>query len=162
MYVFKELGVGVTTCGKVMLMRTKKFLSQWVDCTGYYQIVFRVDGKKKYIRVHRLIAKAYLEDIKGKPQVNHIDGNKLNNSICNLEYASNSENTQHGYDNNLYYSKKRSYPVFAIDKETKERLEFSSIRSMCECLGVNRKTVSNILSGVKKTNNYKYDFEYGL
>ena len=126
---------------------------------GYYQISFRVDGVKKYVRVHRLIAETLLPNPLNLPMVNHKDGNKLNNDLSNLEWCNNSHNTQEAYDNNLYKSKHRC-SVKAIDKETKENFEFTSIRQCAEHLGLNRKTITSILKGIKTTNNYKYDFEY--
>ncbi len=49
------------------------------------------------VTLHRIIAEAFIEKEKGKPEVNHIDGNKLNNSIENLEWCNRSENVQHSY-----------------------------------------------------------------
>lgn len=134
-------------------------LCKWVDNTGYYQVVIRVNKKKKYIRVHRLIAETLIENPNNLPQVNHKDGNKLNNSIENLEWCTNSYNTQEGYNNNLYHSKKRSHAVKAIHKETKEEFNFKSIRECSEKLQLNRKTITVILKN-NKTNNYPYDFFY--
>lgn len=140
-----------------------KSICQWVDNVGYKQVVLYLNNKRKYMRIHRLVALAYIPNPDNLPQVNHIDGNKLNNNIGNLEWSTNKDNTQHGYDNGLYYSKKRSHPILVYDKTTKDLLySFKSIRSLSETLNLNRKTVSSILNGTKKTNNYKYIFEYDL
>ena len=90
--------------------------------------------------------------------VNHIDGDKLNNNAKNLEWISNSKNTQHAYDSNLYRSTYRC-GVKAIHKITGEEFIFKSIRSCANELGLNRKTITSILKG-KKANNYDYKFEY--
>lgn len=135
-------------------------ISKWVDNTGYYQVVFRIDGKRKYIRIHRLIAETLLPNPENLSQVNHIDGNKLNNSLENLEWVSNAQNTQHGYNNNLYHSKKRCHAVIATHKITNEIYEFKSIRECADCLELNRKTITAILKGSKLTNNYDYNFKY--
>lgn len=140
-----------------------KPICQWIDNVGYKQSVIRVDGKRKYLRIHRLVAIAFIQNPDDLPQVNHIDCNKLNNNVDNLEWVDNKTNTQHGYDNNLYYSKKRSHPILVYDKLNDSFLyRFKSIRSLCADLGLNRKTVSNILNGTKETNNYPYIFEYDL
>lgn len=134
-------------------------LSQWIDNVGYYQVVFRINGKRKYIRVHRLIAETLLPNPKNLQQIDHIDGNKLNNKLSNLEWVSNAINTQRGYDNNLYLFPTRSYAISAIEKGTSKKYIFKSIRACSEYLHLNRKTISAILNH-KKTNNYNYDFSY--
>ena len=140
--------------------RNKKLMkSKWVDNTGYYQIVLRKDKKKHHVRIHRLMALQFIPNPDNLPQVNHKDGNKLNNSVDNLEWVSNSDNTKHGYDNKLYHTKKRKISIKTTHKITREIKIFSSIRECSKQLGLNRKTISNILYGIKKTNNYDYEFE---
>ena len=137
----------------------KKFISRWEDNVGYYQVVLYKNGKKKHIRVHRLVAQYFVSNPHNKKQVNHIDGNKLNNNFENLEWVSNSENTKHGYDNGLYRSRKRSHSILVKTKDGQAVGIFPSIRNLSEVLGLNRKTVTSILKN-EKTNNYKYLFEY--
>ena len=72
----------------------------------------------------------------------------------------NSKNTQHGYDNNLYKYKSRSHPINVYDKNGIYLTTYKSIRSLCEDLKLNRKTVTSILKKEKLTNNYNYLFEY--
>ena len=52
--------------------------------------------------IHRLVAITFLDNPNNKLTVNHKDGNKLNNHLCNLEWATYSENCKHSYDNNLH------------------------------------------------------------
>lgn len=137
-------------------------ICQWIDNVGYYQCNLYKDGKRYFKRVHKLTAETFIENPNNLPQVNHIDGNKLNNNINNLEWITNSENTKHGYDNNLYhFGTSRNYPVNVYSKKTHQLINtYTSIRKLCEDLGLNRKTVSAILNGQKATNNYDYLFEY--
>ena len=107
-----------------------------------------------------MVAKAFIPNPDNLPQVNHKDGNKLNNSIKNLEWSTNSDNTQHGYDNGLYKYKSRCHAVNVYTKQGKYLRTYKSIRSMCDYLHINRKTVTMILKGEKVTNNYDYLFEY--
>lgn len=147
--------------GNIFDTKRKKFMCQWIDTVGYYQCVLKDNNNKKcYKRVHRLVALSFIPNPDNLPQVNHKDGNKLNNNIKNLEWCTNSENTQHGYDNNLYHSKRRCHAVRATTKDGKFSKEYTSIRSMCKDLHINRKTVTMILKGEKTTNNYNYLFEY--
>lgn len=70
-------------------------LNPWIE-NGYYRIGLRLDnGVIKYRFVHRLVALTFIDKIKGKPYVNHIDGNKLNNNVDNLEWCTPKENVHH-------------------------------------------------------------------
>ena len=68
---------------------------------GYvYQMLYK-KGKEKLLRVHRLVAMAFLPNPNNLPQVNHKDGNKQNNSVDNLEWCEQSDNMKHAYKNGL-------------------------------------------------------------
>jgi|SRR5690554_3762970 len=69
---------------------------------GYYDCrINNKDGKKKSPRIHRLVAEVFVDAVEGKPIVNHIDGNKLNNNADNLEWSTHSENIDHAITNGL-------------------------------------------------------------
>lgn len=75
-----------------------KQLSPATDKGGYkYVCLTDLNKKSKFKYVHRLMAESFLKPIPGKEFVNHIDGDKSNNYISNLEYVSKSENTIHAY-----------------------------------------------------------------
>ncbi len=135
-----------------------KLICQWVDNVGYLQVKLRKDGKWHYKRVHRLVAEHFIPNPNNLPQVNHIDGNKTNNNVNNLEWIDNKNNTQHGYDNNLYHSKKRCITIEVYDKQWNYINTYKSIRETSEMLHINRKTLSRILFD-NKENNYEYNFK---
>lgn len=62
---------------------------------GYLRVYLSKNGKRKHHKVHRLVARAFIPNPDNKPQVNHIDGNKHNNSITNLEWVTDEENKLH-------------------------------------------------------------------
>lgn len=74
------------------------WLRQRPNTWGYMSVVLNVDGKKKTVTVHRLVAATYLANPLGLPQVNHLDGNKQNNNTSNLEWVTAAQNIRHSYD----------------------------------------------------------------
>lgn len=69
----------------------------WISTTGYYTVCLsnREIKLKPKMRVHRLVALAFLENPEEKKYINHIDANKLNNNLENLEFCTHQENMQH-------------------------------------------------------------------
>lgn len=65
---------------------------------GYQMVRLMIDGKSKSKALHRLVAELFLANPAGYAEVNHKDGNKLNNNLENLEWCSRSQNIQHAYD----------------------------------------------------------------
>ena len=134
-------------------------ISRWKDNVGYLQVKLSKEGKWYYKRVHRLVAEAFIPNPHNLKQVNHIDGDKTNNEVSNLEWIDNKNNTQHGYDNNLYHSKHRNIKIEVYDKITHQLINtYKSIRETANELNINRKTLSSILFD-NKENNYDYDFK---
>ncbi len=68
---------------------------------GYPQINLKVNNKGVTRAIHRLVALAFIVNLKNKPQVNHKDGNKENNHVDNLEWVTNIENMEHATKNEL-------------------------------------------------------------
>ncbi len=103
---------------------------------GYLQVGLRKHNTRKWISIHRLVAIHFIENPDNKPQVNHIDGNKQNNNVENLEWVTAKENQNHatriGLRNNIrkgenhpYYGKfgensKSAKPVIRKDPKTGE------------------------------------------
>lgn len=72
-----------------------------ISTHGYYQITLSLKKKSKTFRIHRLIAKSFIPNIMNKREINHIDGNKLNNHVSNLEWCTRSENISHAFKTGL-------------------------------------------------------------
>lgn len=92
----------VSNKGNVRSIRKNTILSQTVGVkNGYCYVGFCKDGQNKKMLVHRLVAIAFIDNPEGKRTVNHIDGNKKNNAVENLEWATYSENHKHAFANGL-------------------------------------------------------------
>ena len=74
---------------------------QYLESFGYYSIKINEKSAPSTKRVHRLIAMTFIPNLNNLPVVNHIDGNKLNNNINNLEWTTIQDNTKKAYDMNL-------------------------------------------------------------
>ena len=78
-----------------------KLLKGRISNSGYRRVVLVKNKEKRCPNVHRLMAINFIENKENKPQVNHIDGNKLNNRLDNLEWSDRSENMKHAYNTGL-------------------------------------------------------------
>ena len=83
----------ISTWGRVFNSESGKFLIPEVHDKGYLRVdLYDKYGKRQHAKVHRLVADAFVPNVFNKPQVNHIDGNKQNNSFTNLEWVTDEEN----------------------------------------------------------------------
>jgi len=87
--------------GDIFSKRSNTILLPQVNKGGYLQLTLYLDGVKTPCRIHRLVGKYFLEEKEGL-QINHKDGNKLNNHFSNLEYVTSKENHRHGIENGLF------------------------------------------------------------
>ena len=92
-----EKNYEISPDGIIRNIKTKKIKSQYIGSTGYYMITISHNNKSKPHRVHRLLMITYKENPKNYKEINHIDGNKLNNSIDNLEWCDHLANMKHAF-----------------------------------------------------------------
>lgn len=103
----------VSDDGEVYSYTTDRILKHAIKRTGYHQVTLVRDGKMFYSSVHRLVAEAFIPNPEKKRTVNHIDGNKDNNSVSNLEWNTHKENILHC----IYTLGERKVPVNQFTKD---------------------------------------------
>lgn len=109
----KVVGRGVRA-GHLLKLRVSGF--------GYVMCDLCNNYKKFNASVHRLVAEAFIDNPDNKPCVNHIDGDKSNNHVTNLEWCTYSENMKHAYDHDLYPRKRKPYERKPLSDEQKKRI----------------------------------------
>lgn len=123
-------------------------------------------GKSKEFRVHRLVAKAFIENPENKPEVNHKDGIKTNNFKSNLEWNTSQENNIHAFKTGLRKPNKiqiSNMQKLGAEKTKKKVINtetnevFNSVKELAIFINVKSRTLANKLTGHRKNNtNYKY------
>lgn len=83
--------------GQIYSKKRNKLLSPDKDKYGYLQVKLCKNGEIKNFKVHRLVALTFIQNPLNLPQVNHLDGDKLNNNISNLEWCTCSQNNKHAW-----------------------------------------------------------------
>ncbi len=160
--------------GKIKEMTSNK------DAKGYLRVHFHKDGVDFQKRVHRLVAEAFINNPDKKPQVNHIDGNKQNNRVENLEWTTARDNILHAYasglkENNRHFSRvlgstigKRALekarelqktPVYATNLKTGEITKYASQKEAAEMTGAQQANIYKVLVGQRKST-LGYSFAY--
>jgi hypothetical protein len=120
----------VESDGRVWTHRRNKYLNPGSGSSGYLSVTITRDGKPKAFSIHRLVAMAFIDNPEGKPQVNHKDGNKLNNSADNLEWVTNSENMRHAVKSGLYSGGVSSRFKRGFDHKRKRKFTDSQVIDM--------------------------------
>lgn len=98
--IYKTLSIDdylICEDGKIINKHTNRIVKPQKNGKGYYRV--SIGGKMLF--VHRLVATIYIPNPDNYPQVNHKDGNKLNNCVDNLEWVTGKENSQHALKNGL-------------------------------------------------------------
>lgn len=118
-------------------IKRDKILNPYKQKVGqdYYRSVVKLhkNGKKKDAKVHRLVASAFIPNPENKPNINHKDGNPLNNIVSNLEWCTQRENIIHSYEIGLK-------PTFQISKDELYDLYVKKRKSITEIANIKNTT----------------------
>ena len=152
----------ISTDGQVRNIKTQTILKG--VCREYREVCLRYNGRQTSQKVHRLVAEAFIPNPDNLPQVNHKDGNKLNNRVDNLEWCTAKQNIQHAWKNNLCKASHKTRN--SCDNGTNRKLSSSDIeyirknyirginqynpgngKELCSKYGITEGNLSHIITG---------------
>lgn len=156
----------VTVDGKIFSLKTMRFLKLHFNASNY----LRVYIKRKFYFVHRLVAQTYIPNPENKLEVNHMDGNKQNNMLCNLEWMTRQENITHACENNFREITETTRAAgrwlaanyqFSPDKkiilDEATGIFYEGGQDAADTLGVSKRKVWRMLNGdMKNKTSFKY------
>ena len=130
--------------GEVRNAKNKNTIVGDINNCGYYRVSLYNQGQRKRYFRHRLVAEQFLDKLEGKDFVNHIDGDKSNNSLENLEWVSQSENEKHAFENGL---KQKTNKPFIIEFVNGDIKEYENQYVCAKEIGCSQSSVKNWLNG---------------
>lgn len=137
-------------------------MANGLDKDGYIRNNLSTENGLKMLFRHRLVALAFIPNPENKPQVNHLDEDKLNNNISNLEWCTATENLNHGTRteraSNTAINGKQSKPIIGTCVKTGEQIEFSSMME-AERQGFEQGNISRCCRGERGTHK-GYTWQY--
>ena len=128
-------------------LRPGKIKTPWIE--KYPRISLCKNGKEKNFWVHRLVARAFIANPEAKPEINHKDGDKLNNNAINLEWVTCKENSIHSWDSGLINNQGEGHGnsrLRGVDVMNIRRTNASQ-REIAKAFGVCQQTISKIKRG---------------
>lgn len=151
----KSLGRQITLFGKGpksrVMYRKDRILKNGIDNAGYKYVNLAKNGVNKTVSIHRLVAEAFLSNKKGLRDVNHKNGDKLDNRVCNLEWTTHSDNIKHSYDV-LKRNRERQALRRKVMCQESGRI-FRSIKEAATYCNVSTTTITACIKGKKRSIN---------
>lgn len=130
------------TISKDGVVHGKNEKKQTLGKNGYLYVTLYSNNVSKKLYIHRLLGLLYLDNPEGKRTINHIDGNKTNNSLHNLEWATDGENIKHAHQTGLNKGRSKVTDDHLLEIYTRF-FKGESLTSISNDLPYNNVTVSN-------------------
>jgi hypothetical protein len=139
----------VSDRGQIKNLITDRILKPTKQINGYHYVFLYRKDLKKNMRIHRLVAVAFLENPEALPAVDHLNGIKTDNRILNLNWVSNKENTLRAHAIGLHDKriKKASSPVNLVTSTGVFVKQYNSYSEAARHLGVRSGNISKVISG---------------
>lgn len=139
----------------------RKELKSQMGNAGYLYIGLSKNNKAHNRFIHRLVAQTFIENASNKDQVNHIDGNKLNNHISNLEWISAKDNIKHAFINGLIKRSEKQNQNLGLRSRKKvidviSNKQYDSLKIACEINNINYISEINKIKRKSKTIRFIY------
>jgi HNH endonuclease. len=143
----------------IVIGKNNKPLKLHINKNGYFQAIVQINKKQKTYLLHRLLSLKFIYNTKNLPEVNHKDGNKINNNIKNLEWVNRSENIRHGFKTGLItppwkgkfgYFHTKSKTVLQFKNGIKKR-EYGSTREAARINKMSSSAIQDACRGKLKT-----------
>ncbi len=130
----------------------KRLMSPCPDCDGYMVVSLRQNKKQVTKKVHRLVASAFLNNHDSKPMVNHIDSNRKNNHVSNLEWCTAKENLHHSIKAGLSNPNGGGNPNSKVVIDFYTGIFYDCAKDAAKAHSINYSTLKNKLNGNHKNN----------
>lgn len=145
--------------GQVYSLRRNTFLKPIVTKKGYTQVNLSVNGKRKAVLIHRLVAEAFIPNPDNLPEIDHIDTNRANNNVDNLRWCTRQENENNPLTRkHISESSPYKRPIIAIAPDG-TITEYESLAEAERTGLFDHRGISAVCSGKQKTHR-GYKFEY--
>ena len=139
----------ISNTGKIYSIKCNRMLKQSDLNKGYHTVKLQRNGTKKMFRVHRLVAMTFIQNPNGLQEVNHIDEDKSNNSVTNLEWVNHIDNVNHGTRNSrasVSLKIARARPIVAIFKNGTTKT-YTSASECAKLLGLSAGNINSVIRG---------------
>jgi len=156
----------VSSEGEVRSSKHRKtiILKPCLDTAGYLYVVLYQNGRRKNYIIHRLVLSAFISKCPEGKEANHLDGDKCNNRLENIEWVTRSENHLHAFRTGLKvpHSGGTDKPVRQLSKIGEFVKTFQSAYDAFRKTGINRGNISSCCTGRRKSvGGYRWQFADG-
>lgn len=151
-------------CGFNSVRHKEETILKICTSTEYDNLRLHKKGQKsKFVHLHRLLAQHFIPNPENKREVNHINGDKHDNRIENLEWVTSSENRQHAFNTGLKKSPKgvnhwNAKPLLVIFIKEVRSIIFPTMSQAIKEAGIGQTTIWSNMNGVNKSRKYIFEF----